>query len=153
MSATGSRRIDQAIADLDDWRGTTLATVRRVFRRADPAVEEEWKWMGTPTWECEGIIGIANAHAKKVKVTFSQGAKLDDPQHVFNAGFGGSLWRALDLFEGDPVPEDGLLELVRAAIRLNRAQAAERPVRRVRKAPSRTTASARRPVSPRRRKK
>ena len=126
MSKEGSHRIDQEIARLKDWRGTTLAAVRRVFLSADPHVTEEWKWMGTPTWECDGIIAIANAHASKVKITFANGARLPDPTHVFNAGLGGSRWRAIDILEGVPVPEGPLRELARAAIALNREESSLR---------------------------
>ncbi|MGP8077887.1 MAG: DUF1801 domain-containing protein [Thermoplasmata archaeon] len=118
-----SAEIDRLIAETTDWRGRTLTTIRRVMRAADPQVTEEWKWMGTPVWELEGIIAIANPHQGKVKVTFPQGAHLSDPDKLFNAGLGGNLWRAIDLFETDRVDEKALLRLVRSAIELNRSRA------------------------------
>lgn len=117
-----SKEIDHLIAETTDWRGRTLAAVRRVMRAADPEVTEGWKWMGTPVWECDGIVAIANPHKDKVKVTFSHGAELEDPDRLFNAGLEGNLWRAIDIFENDQLDEKALLRLVRAAIKANRSR-------------------------------
>ena len=86
---------------------------------ADREIIEEWKWMGSPVWSRDGIIAVGNAHKDKVKLTFSQGAKLPDPDKLFNAGLGGNAWRAIDLFEGDKINERALKNLVRAAVDYN----------------------------------
>jgi hypothetical protein len=114
-----SERIDQMIAGLTDWRGKTLASVRKSILAADREIIEEWKWMGSPVWSRDGIIAVGNAHKDKVKLTFSQGAKLPDPDKLFNAGLGGNAWRAIDLFEGDKINERALKNLVRAAVDYN----------------------------------
>lgn len=118
-----SQRIDQLIAALDDWRGNTLARVRKSFLAADPAIVEEWKWMGSPVWSCDGMLAVGNAHKDKVKVTFSKGARLADPDRLFNAGLGGGAWRAIDLYEGDELDERALEKLVRSALEYNRTRA------------------------------
>ena len=120
MSA--SERIDQLIAELTDWRGKTLASVRKGFLAADPEVVEEWKWMGSPVWSRDGMIAVGNAHKDKVKLTFSHGASLADPDKLFNNGFGGKVWRAIDLYEGDAIDAGALTRLVRAAIAFNQAK-------------------------------
>jgi len=120
---SASAIIDAKIRELRDWRGKMLARVREIIHEADPEVVEEWKWMGSPVWSHDGIIAVGNAHKDKVKLTFAQGAKLADPDKVFNAGLGGSTWRALDLFEGDKINERGLKNLVRAAIDFNQSKA------------------------------
>jgi hypothetical protein len=117
-----SERIDDLIAGIEDWRGKTLADVRKAFLDADKEIVEEWKWMGSPTWYRDGIIAVANAHKEKVKVTFSHGAKLGDPDKLFNNGLGGSTWRAIDLLEGDKVNKTALKKLVKAAIAYNQAK-------------------------------
>jgi hypothetical protein len=114
-----SERIDQLIAGLTDWRGKTLANVRKSILAADREIIEEWKWMGSPVWSRDGMIAVGNAHKDKVKLTFSHGAHIPDPDKIFNAGLGGNEWRAIDLFEGDKVNERGLKKLVRAAIEYN----------------------------------
>jgi len=119
---TPSRRIDRLIANLKDWRGKTFATIRKTILAADPEIVEEWKWMGSPVWSRDGMIAVANAHTEKVKVTFSHGAKLADPDKLFNAGLGGNLWRAIDFFEGDKVNARALKNLVRAAIDYNQSK-------------------------------
>src|SRR5271169_680405 len=111
-----SERIDQLIAKLTDWRGKTLASVRKSILAADREIFEEWKWMGSPVWSREGIIAVGNAHKDKVKLTFSHGARLRDPEKLFNAGLGGNAWRAIDLFEGDKINDRALKNLVRAAV-------------------------------------
>jgi hypothetical protein len=121
-----SKHIDQKIASLSDWRGELLRSLRQLIHEVDPTVVEEWKWMGTPVWNRDGIICLANAHTSKVKVTFPKGAKLSDPQRVFNAELAGNAWRAIDWSQGDAINVDGLKGLVRAAIALNRSKPATR---------------------------
>jgi hypothetical protein len=114
-----SERIDQLIAGLTDWRGKTLARIRKIILEADREIIEEWKWMGSPVWSHDGIIAVGNAHKDKVKLTFSHGASLPDPDKLFNAGLGGNAWRAIDLFEGNKINERALRDLVRAAVDYN----------------------------------
>lgn len=131
-----SECIDQLIAGLTDWRGKTLAGIRKSFLEADREIIEEWKWMGSPVWSRDGILAVANAHKGKVKVTFYRGASLPDPDKLFNAGLDGKMWRAIDLFEGDQLDERALKNLVRAAVDCNQAQSKK-------KAPTATRAKAR----------
>ena len=114
-----SERIDQLIAGLTDWRGKTLAGIRKSVLAADKEIIEEWKWMGSPVWSRDGMIAVANAHKEKVKLTFAHGAKLADPDKLFNAGLGGNAWRAIDYSEGDKINERALKNLIRAAIDYN----------------------------------
>jgi hypothetical protein len=114
-----SQRIDQLIAGLTDWRGKTLASIRKSILAADPEIIEEWKWMGSPVWSRHGIIAVGNAHKDKVKLTFSHGAHIPDPDKLFNAGLTGNAWRAIDLFEGDQISQRALKNLVRSAIEYN----------------------------------
>ena len=120
--ADASKLIDQEIASLTDWRGRTLANIRKIMRDADPDIIEEWKWMGTPVWTHNGMIAIANAHKEKVKLTFFQGASLSDPTKFFNNGLEGNKWRATDFYEGDRIDERALTALIHAAISYNAAK-------------------------------
>ena len=132
---TPSETIDQLIAELTDWRGKTLAGVRKAILAADPEIIEEWKWMGSPVWSRDGMIAVANAHKDKVKITFSHGARIPDPDKLFNAGLEGKVWRAIDLFEGDKINERALKNLIRAAIDYNQSKSKK-------KAPAGTRAKA-----------
>jgi hypothetical protein len=114
-----SERIDQLIAKLTDWRGKTFASLRKSILEADQEIIEEWKWMGSPVWSRDGMIAVANAHKEKVKITFSHGAKLPDPDKLFNAGLEGKVWRAIDFFEGDKINAPALKNLIRAAVDYN----------------------------------
>ena len=120
---TPSEQIDQLIVGIADWRGETLAHLRKTILEADRAIVEEWKWMGSPVWSRDGIIIVGNPHKDKVKLTFSHGASLPDPDKLFNNGFGGKVWRAIDVFEGDRIDEGALKTLVRAAVDYNQAKA------------------------------
>lgn len=119
---TPSDKIDALIAKLDDWRGKVLAGVRKSILAADREIIEEWKWMGSPVWERNGIIAVGNAHKDKVKLTFAHGASLADPDKLFNAGLEGKVWRAIDLFEGDKIDQRALKSLIRAAIAYNQSK-------------------------------
>ena len=136
MTPSPSERIDQLIAAITDWRGKTFAGVRRTILAADREIIEEWKWMGSPVWSRDGMIAVANAHKGKVKVTFSNGASLPDPDKLFNAGLDGNRWRAIDFLEGDKINERALKNLVRAAIAFNQSKSKK-------KAPAGTRAKAR----------
>ena len=118
-----SQLIDELVASLADWRGATLANVRRIIRDADPEIVEEWKWMGTPAWSHDGIVCIANAFKDKVKVTFNQGAYLADPDKLFNNGLEGKQWRTIDFHKDDKVDESSLKMLIRSAVDYNSATA------------------------------
>ena len=120
---TPSQQIDQLIAGLTDWRGDTLAAVRKAVLAADPEIVEDWKYMGSPVWYRDGMIAVGNAHKNWVKLTFANGAKLPDPDKTFNAGLDGNLRRAIDYFEGDTVDAKALTTLIRAAIAFNQAKA------------------------------
>ena len=130
-----SEQIDKLIAGIADWRGETLAGVRRAILAADKEIVEEWKWMGSPVWSRDGIVVVGNAHKGKVKLTFMYGAKLADPDKLFNAGFEGNERRAIDFFEGDKVNVSALQNLIRTAIEYNKTKRAKK------KAPAATTAS------------
>ena len=114
-----SRLIDEKIASLGDWRGEMLARVRALIRDADPDVVEEWKWRGVPTWYHDGMICTGETYKKVVKMTFANGAALDDPSALFNASLEGKVRRAIDICEGDKIDEVGFTALIRAAVEFN----------------------------------
>ena len=122
-------RIDGLIANLSDWRGTTFASIRRIIHEADPGIVEEWKWMGTPVWSHDGIVCIANAFKDKVKLTFSQGASLEDPDKLFNNGLTGKQWRTIDIYKDDRINERSLKVLLHDAVGYNQSkmQSTKRP--------------------------
>ena len=114
--------IDARIAELGDWRGKTLAQVRKLIKQADPKVVEEWKWRGVPVWSDGGIICTGESYKAIVKLTFAKGAKLKDAKRLFNASLEGNLRRAIDLHEGDTLNEAAFKALIRAAVDLNAAK-------------------------------
>ncbi|MDO8458460.1 MAG: DUF1801 domain-containing protein [Burkholderiaceae bacterium] len=121
--------ISNRIADLADWRGQTLSTMRQLIHKADPDVVEEWKWMGTPVWSHDGIICTGESYKDKVKLTFAKGASLPDPQRLFNASLDGNARRAIDIHEGEAVDASAFKTLVREAIAVNSAGKAKRSKR------------------------
>jgi hypothetical protein len=141
-SMNASEKIDQLIAGIADWRGKTLANVRKAVLEADKGIVEEWKWMGSPVWSRDGIIAVGNAHKDKVKLTFMYGAKLADPDKLFNAGFNGNERRAIDFFEGDKVDAPRLKKMLRAAIEYNQSKAKKTAARKAPSARSPTTSKA-----------
>lgn len=122
-SESASKFIDRKIEELGDWRGKTLAKVRKIIREADPHVVEEVKWMGTPVWSHDGILCTGETYKSAVKLTFAKGATLDtqgaDPEKLFNSSLDGNARRAIDIHEGEKINEKALLDLIRAAVALN----------------------------------
>ena len=116
-----SRKIDERISELGDWRGDMLARLRALIREADPEVVEEWKWRGVPVWYHDGMICTGETYKEVVKMTFAKGAALDDPKGLFNSSLEGNVRRAIDIREGEEVDEEALKALIRAAVALNRS--------------------------------
>jgi hypothetical protein len=119
-----TREIDRRIEDLGDWRGETLALVRRLIHEADPEIAEEWKWVkasspGTPVWSHQGMICTGEAYRSVVKLTFAKGAALRDPSRLFNSSLEGNVRRAIDIHEDDEIDEAAFKNLIRAAVALN----------------------------------
>jgi hypothetical protein len=119
---SASGLISARIAELGDWRGTTLARMRKLIQEADPDVVEEWKWMGTPIWSHDGIICTGESYKSVVKLTFAKGASLEDPAQLFNSSLEGNVRRAIDIREGEQVDANAFKALVRRAIALNSAK-------------------------------
>jgi hypothetical protein len=114
-----SQLIDARIKELDDWRGETLARIRKLIKQADPDVVEEWKWRGVPVWYHAGMICTGETYKNVVKMTFAKGASLNDPSNLFNSSLDGNTRRAIDIHEGDKIDEKALKALIRAAVALN----------------------------------
>jgi hypothetical protein len=128
-----SALIDARIKKLGDWRGETLARVRRLIKEADPDVVEEVKWrkpsnamLGVPVWEHDGIVCTGETYKDKVKLTFAKGAALKDPSGLFNSSLEGNIRRAIDIHEGDKIDEKALKALIRAAVALNTSSVTQR---------------------------
>jgi hypothetical protein len=117
---TPAKKIDARIKELDDWRGKTLASLRKVIKQADPDVVEEWKW-NVPVWSHDGIICTGETYKSAVKLTFAKGASLKDPAKLFNSSLEGNTRRAIDFREGDAIDADALKALIRAAAALNKS--------------------------------
>ena len=124
-----SQLIDARIKELGDWRGETLARVRRLIKQACPDVVEEWKWMGTPVWSHDGIVCTGESYKQVVKLTFARGASVPDPKKLFNSSLEGNVRRAIDLREGEKINEAAFKQLIRAAVAANSAALAERATR------------------------
>ena len=130
VEAAPSQLIDARIKELNDWRGETLARVRTLIKQADPEAVEEWKWRGVPVWSHGGILCTGETYKAVVKLTFANGAALDDPSHLFNSSLEGNTRRAIDIHEGGPIDGEALKALIRAAVALNTSKpAAARPTR------------------------
>jgi hypothetical protein len=141
MTETGSSEVPSAseliearIAELGNWRGETLARMRRLVKEADPDVVEEVKWVkatspGTPTWSHDGIICTGESYTSVVKLTFAKGASLEDPAGLFNSSLGGNTRRAIDIHEGEEVDAGAFKALIRAAVALNASKVKPKPKR------------------------
>ena len=123
-----SQLIDARIKELGGWRGETLARMRKLIREADPEVVEEVKWrkpsngmLGVPVWEHDGIICTGETYKAVVKLTFAQGASLEDPAGLFNSSLDGNVRRAIDIHEGEKINATAFKALIRAAVALNTA--------------------------------
>jgi hypothetical protein len=118
-----SKLIDGRIKELGDWRGEMLGRLRALIKEADPEVVEEWKWMGVPVWEDNGIICTGESYKAVVKLTFAKGASVKDPSKLFNSSLEGNMRRAIDFKEGDKINEKAFKALIRDAVILNKSKA------------------------------
>ena len=115
-----------------DWRHDTINRIRTLIKEADPDVVEESKWVkqsnpdGVPTWSHDGIICTGEVYKDKVKLTFAQGASLDDPKKLFNASLDAGTRRAIDITAGDKLDEKAFKDLIRNAVEFNVGRAASK---------------------------
>jgi len=123
---SASELISKRIAELEDWRGKTLARMRKLIKEADPDVVEEWKWRGVPVWSHNGIICTGETYKSVVKLTFAKGAAIPDPSRLFNSSLEGNTRRAIDIHEGEQVDAGAFKALVKAAVAQNGAPAKKR---------------------------
>ena len=121
--------IDEKIKELGDWRGKTLAHLRKLIHDADPDIQEEWKWRGTPVWSHDGIVCTGESYKQVVKFTFARGASIEDPKKLFNSSLEGNTRRAIDLHEGEKINEAAFKQLIRVAVVANSAARAQRTVK------------------------
>jgi hypothetical protein len=123
---TASANITKLIQELGDWRGETLASMRQLIHEADPDIQEEWKFRGTPIWSHDGSVCTGEVYKQVVKLTFFRGASIEDPNRLFNAGLEGNTRRAIDLREGCEIDQAAFKQLIRAAVAANSAARARR---------------------------
>jgi hypothetical protein len=119
-------KITKRIRELGDWRGETLSNVRRLIHDADPDIQEEWKWRGTPVWSHDGIVCTGESYKQVVKLTFARGASVKDPKKLFNSSLEGNVRRAIDIHEGEKINQAAFRQLIRAAVAANSAVLAQR---------------------------
>jgi hypothetical protein len=132
-SDAAAANITKRIQELGDWRGATLAHVRKLIHAADPDIQEEWKWRGVPVWSHDGIVCTGESYKEVVKLTFARGAALKDPKKLFNSSLEGNTRRAIDIREGEKINETALKQLIGAAVATNSAAVAERAARKKKK--------------------
>ena len=117
-SLTASQQIDKHIKEVGDWRGKTLARLRKLVLDAAPELTEEWKW-DTPVWSYKGNVVAGGVFKDHVKLNFFKGASLEDPNGLFNAGLDAKASRGIDFHENDEIDEVGLKDLIRTAVAFN----------------------------------
>jgi hypothetical protein len=117
--------IDEAIAELGDWRGEKLARIRALILEADPDVVEEWKW-GKPVWSHDGLICTGETYKAYVKTTFAKGASVEDPTGLFNSSLEGNVRRAIDFKQDETIDANAFKALIRVAVSVNQADQAAR---------------------------
>ena len=132
-SEGASANISRRIEELGDWRGETLAHVRRLIHDVDPDIQEEWKWRGVPVWSHDGIVCTGESYKEVVKLTFARGASIKDPKKLFNSSLEGNTRRAIDIREDEKINEAAFRQLIRAAVAANSAALAERTAKKKKK--------------------
>lgn len=112
----------------DDWRVDRVAEIGALIREAEPDVVEEMKWRkpsnpdGVPAYSLDGLICTVEMWKGKVKINFNRGAKIADPDGLFNASLDAPAGRSIDLFEGDELDPQKFKRLINEAVRVNRAK-------------------------------
>jgi hypothetical protein len=129
LAESASALIDEKIKELGDWRGKSLAHLRQLIHDADPDIQEEWKWRGTPVWYHDGGVCTGESYKQVVKLTFFRGASIKDPKKLFNSSLEGNTRRAIDLREGEKINEAAFKQLIRTAVAANSAARAQRPAK------------------------
>jgi hypothetical protein len=120
--------VDELIAKTPDWRGATLAKLRRIVHDADPEIEEDVKWkrpsnpLGSAVWKHDGMVCVGIILKERVRLSFSAGSSLPDPTKLFNAQLLGKS-RAIDVWKGEELAHRALTAIIRAGVERNLAKA------------------------------
>lgn len=120
-----AEQIDDIISLYGGWKGALLSELRAVIRQADSDIVEEVKWKmrtrpeGLPVWSHNGIVCLAETFKNDIKLVFTKGYILDDPEGLFNARLLSKTDRAIEFHEGDAANSKALHNLVLAAVEVN----------------------------------
>jgi hypothetical protein len=120
-----SESISKMIGNLPDWQRKAMNELREQINSASSDLVEEWKW-NTAVWTAGGNVVAVGAFKDHIKINFFNGASLDDPKSLFNAGLDAKTSRAIDVHEGERVNTAAFKALVRAAVESNRPKAKAR---------------------------
>ncbi len=125
---SASEQIDDIIKLYGGWKGDILSQIRNAIITADPDVVEEIKWRmktrpeGLPVWYHDGIMCLCETFKNDIKLVFTKGIKIKDPNNVFNARLNSSTDRAIEFREGDKVNADEIMSFVTQAVELNKSK-------------------------------
>lgn len=125
IDTPASQQIDEIIASHDSWKAELLRQLRRTILAAHPDIVEEVKWktpsrpLGLPVWSHSGIVCFAEIWKDNLKLLFPKGARLTDPDSLFNARLQSTDVRAIEFREGNTPNKTALTALVIEAIHAN----------------------------------
>lgn len=121
MTYARDDRVDAYIAALPAWQQEICQEVRDLLHAADPELEETIKRTVQPYFVCQGTVAALLAARTHVNVFLYDGAIVPDPDGIITAGHGNSTARTVAVREGERVPAEPLLVMVRQIIANNRA--------------------------------
>lgn len=125
MSTSPATEIDNIIDSQPNWKGSLLRRLRGIIVTSGDPISEAVKWkmpskpLGSPAWESNGIVCVADFLKSAVRLTFPRGASIDDPTRLFNARLDSATVRAIDFPEDGLVDAEELTALITRAVALN----------------------------------
>jgi hypothetical protein len=114
-------RVDAYIDALPAWQREICHQVRELVHRADPEVTETIKRTVQPYFVLDGNVCALLATRDHVNVFLYDGAIVPDPDGIITGGHDNATARTVAVYEGEQVPAQPLLAMLRQIIANNRA--------------------------------
>lgn len=114
-------RVDVAIEGFPDWQAALARRVRQLVHEADPDVRETVRYGNRPYFHVRGALCALQATKDHLNVFLYDGGLAPDPEGIINRGHEAVTGRQIALYEGDPLRDDALRDILRSIASTNRA--------------------------------
>ena len=109
--------VDDYIHKLPEWSKKMCLQLRQIILAAHPSITEEWKW--GPHYSSNGMMCGIGAFQKHIKLTFFNGAAMQDRLGLFNHCLDNSFLRSIKYTPGEEIDAKALTAYIQESVAIN----------------------------------